>query len=319
MKSFLLRCALFLALLAGLLWMLTYITDSDLHRRQTGPFQTWNEAASGQLNADILILGSSHAHVQIDPAGLQHIWPGLKIYNAGIDGYTWPVHLAWYRFYRRFNKQPQVIILNVDYQEFSKSALRINPLQFLPFTNDSSVRRALHEMDMPWPRVQVPFLKYRGEANALLAALRPSQPLPGEYSKCAHADGFMPVEAHWDEALFLQNPQPDEAKINLDSSVWHSFLHFKKACFQKGIQLITVFTPHYSRISALIPEGPAYRAWLRHNIEPEALFVDCASQPYSNDTAFFYNSNHLNARGAAAFTQAFADSLSLLLPARANH
>jgi hypothetical protein len=308
-KSFLLRCALFLALLAGVLWLLTRITDADLRRRKTGRLKAWNEMAAGMLNADLLIMGSSHARVQVNPKLLAPLFPQWRIYNAGMDGYTFPVQLARYQFYRRFNKTPQVLLLCLDYMEFGKSEFRIDPIQFLPYASDSSVLRALLDMGVSWPRVCIPFLKYRGEANVVLAALVAGASLPGERNVSSGPDGFMPVQEHWSEEAFLRDTMQEHYRVLFDSGIWHSFQHFRQQCRDEGITLVTVFTPHHSRFRTKMKDGEAYRNWLRRMLEPQTPFIDFSEAPFCADTSLFYNPTHLNAKGTEVFTRALADSL----------
>lgn len=265
--------------------------------------------AAGKVNADLLIMGSSHAHVNVNPQDLAGVFPGWRIYNAGIDGYTFPVQLAQYRFYRRTNKAPRAILLCLDYMEFDRSAFRIDHFQFLPFTNDSSVRHALLAMHVAWPRVMIPFLKYRGEASTMMDALRPGASFPGESKMSLRPDGFMPVNESWQEEQFLSDTVRDHHRVLFDSSIWQAFQGFRQDCQKERITLITVFTPHYSLLVHKILEATEYRNWLRNHLEPATPFIDFSTAPFCADTALFYNATHLNAKGAEIFSRALADSL----------
>ncbi|MBS1629106.1 MAG: hypothetical protein JST27_03515 [Bacteroidetes bacterium] len=308
MKTFLMRCVCFLALALATLWLLTAFTDSRLHNRDKGRFKVWNEIANGKINADLLIMGSSHAHVQVNPKLLQPLFPGGNIFNAGMDGYTFPVQLARYHFYRRHNKKPRCILLCVDYLEFGNSEFKIDRIQFLPYTYDTSIRNALSIMGVSWPRVYLPFLKYRGESQALIAGISPTLSLAGDQD-FSQSNGFMPVNSHWSETAFQQDTTRETHQILFEPRFWLSFEELRRQCLQEHIQLITVFTPHHSRFVQKIPGATAYRNWLRSQLEPQTPFIDFSNAAFCADTSLFYNPSHLNEKGANTFSLALADSL----------
>ncbi len=225
MKSFLVRLLLFATLLIGLQSALTRFTDTRLRARNSGRMKVWHEIEAGKINADVLIIGNSHAHVQVNPRLLQAAFPGKHIYNLGLEGYTFDLQLARYRFYLHHNKAPEAIIFCADYFQFNRSKWAVDKPQFLPYMYDSAVSHALLHIGVSKTKTLIPFLKYRGEANAVMAAITGASPLPEDAYDRRGWDGYEPMAYHWNEQAF----KADTARANLtpivDSAVWHSFRH----------------------------------------------------------------------------------------------
>ncbi len=309
MKSFLLSLLLFAMLIVGLLSALTRFTDVRLRARNSGRMKVWHQIEAGRINADVLVVGNSHAHVQVNPRLLQGAFPGKRIYNLGLEGYTFDLQLARYRFYRRYNKAPQAIIFCADYFQFNKSKWAVDKPQFLPYMYDIAVRKALLSIGVSKTKAIIPFLKYRGEANAVMAAITGSSPLPEDAYDRHGWDGYEPMAFHWNESAF----NADTTRANLtpvvDSAVWHSFLAFLNECRTQGTKVYVVFTPHHLRYVAKLYGGTAYKSWLTQGLAGRIPFIDFSGALFCGDTALFYNGTHLNEKGADIFSAALVDSL----------
>ena len=85
MKKFLLHTLLFFALL----WVLAFTADciitSKLRKERTSPFAVWNDIYDHKIESDVLVMGSSRAYVQFNPAVIDTIL-GVNSYNLGMDG-----------------------------------------------------------------------------------------------------------------------------------------------------------------------------------------------------------------------------------------
>ena len=309
MKSFLLRLMLFTALIGGLLTALTRFTDKRLRARNEGQMKVWHQAEAGMINADVLVIGNSHAHVQVNPRLLQAAFPGKRIYNLGLEGYTFDLQLARYKFYRRYNKALEAVIFCVDYFQFNKSKWAVDKPQFLPYMYDSAVSKALLSIGVSRTKTLLPFLKYRGEANAVMAAITGASPLPEDAYDRRGWDGFEPMPYHWNEKAF----NADTARANLtpvvDSAVWHSFEGWLRECALQHINVFVVFTPHHRRYVAKVIDEAGYKLWLRNQLAEHISFIDFSNAPFCADTTLFYNGTHLNEKGADIFSAALADSL----------
>jgi hypothetical protein len=67
MKKFLLKTLLYLSLIFSLFAIIVFITNSGLRKSDFGNLKEWREVLAGEVNADVLINGSSRAWVQYNP------------------------------------------------------------------------------------------------------------------------------------------------------------------------------------------------------------------------------------------------------------
>lgn len=313
MIRFLVRLALFVALIVGVLWALTTVIDARLRRVSTGRMQSWRQMRSGCINADVLISGNSHARVQIDPSVIEAAFPGRRCYNLGIEGYGFDTEVSRYDFYRRYNRRPRLLIQCADYAVFTASRWKADRIQFLPYIDDAALRENLHRIGFPKWKLSLPFLKYFGEPGAALAALTGRTPLQDDNTG-QKANGFSPVDRYWSDADFreaLRRHAFPAAKIEAGSR--SLFEALARRCRAEDVKLIVVFTPHQQRFCEQIADAAAgYRSKVAAMVvDNGATFIDFSNLPLCQDTSFFYNGSHLNRKGAAIFSAALADSLRL--------
>ncbi len=310
MKKFLLHLCFFAALIIAALSGVTRFTDLRLRARSTGRMKAWYNIAQGRINADILILGSSHAHVQVNPRIIAAAFPGQSVYNLGLDGYTFDIQLARYQFYRRYNKKPKLLIVCLDYFEFSKSKWEADRVQFLPYLYDTAIQRGLKSIGFSQVKCYAPFLKYRGEGNAVRAAMTNASPLHDDDNERPGFAGFEPRDFSWKEDFFLRDVKNKaHTTPSVDSAIWRRFLQFRQECKNESVAVCAAFTPHQFRYLERVTGASAYRDWLRAAIGRQTYFFDFSLAQFCGDTSCFYNGTHVNAGGADVFSAALADSL----------
>lgn len=295
-----------------MLWALTTAIDARLRRVSTGRMQSWRQMRSGRINADILINGNSHARVQVDPSVIEAAFPGQRCYNLGIEGYGFDMEVARYGFYRRYNSKPRLLIQCADYAVFTASHWKADRVQFLPYIDDTALRKNLQRIGFPKWKLRLPFLKYFGEPGAALAALTDRTPLQGD-DMGQRANGFSPVDQYWSDAEFqeaLRRRAFPVASIEVESR--DLFEALARQCRTEDVKLIVVFTPHHQRFCEQIIDAVAYRSRVAAMAAGDgATFIDFSNLPLCQDTSFFYNGSHMNRKGAAIFSAALADSLRL--------
>ena len=77
-------------------------------------YPVWNDIHSGNINADLLIMGSSRAWRHIDPNVLEDSLE-LSSYNLGMDGQHLPMQLWRYETLLKKNHAPRVIVYSLDF------------------------------------------------------------------------------------------------------------------------------------------------------------------------------------------------------------
>ncbi len=85
-------------------------------------------------------------------------------------------------------------------------------------------------------------------------------------------------------------------------------------CKEKGIQLVIVFPPAYYESYQYFKNLPdVFKIYQDLTNEYRIPFFNYADSPLSKSTENFYNSQHLNKKGATKFSVIFAEDLNKVL------
>jgi len=274
----------------------------------------------GEINADLIINGSSKALVQVDPTIIDSIL-GTNSYNLGLDGSPFIPQKALFELYIRSNKKPKIVV-----QVVSNGTLRslddgfLNPVKFAPYLEIPEVKKhikltgAFSSFDYI-----VPLLKYSGspfELSTGLLSLFNITLIKNEDIK-----GYMPNKTSWqDKEKNHQDQHPNQIvntppnisqKIKeftlLDSISCSLFEKFLEECRISNIIVFVVFPPIHHQDSYTIKNNAYYSLVAK---KYNAYFLD-----YSRDSSFvynkdyFYNTQHLNIRGAKKFSNRLATDI----------
>ncbi len=90
----------------------------------------------------------------------------------------------------------------------------------------------------------------------------------------------------------------------MNKALIKSFSQYIKSSKQKGINLILVYPPTYHEAHSLIKSRDAtIKLYEQIAIENNVLFLDYSSDQSFRSKDLFYNSQHLNKKGAELFTK----------------
>ena len=131
MKRFIYNLLLFCLLPLPFLYGLQMIVDSGLKKSNHLLYAEWNDIYNGEINADLIVMGSSRAELQISPTILDRNLK-LNTYNLGISAWTFPMQYARFKIYLKHNAKPRYIVHSLDLQMFSRREDLFNYQQFLP-------------------------------------------------------------------------------------------------------------------------------------------------------------------------------------------
>ena len=113
MRLFLKRFLLFLLLLAVSLPVFDFLLSKLLQQSSRPSVEGWYNLMSKQIDADLVIVGSSRAKNHIDPVILDSVLH-TNAYNLGMSGTRFNLQTAQYELYRSHNKKPEVIVFCID-------------------------------------------------------------------------------------------------------------------------------------------------------------------------------------------------------------
>ena len=114
------RCIAFSLLVFLGLWTVQHFWLIGLRRYRTLDLGTLNKVISGNVNADILVVGSSRAQHGFDPRIISR-QTKKSVYNIGLDGTQIDLQAALFFTYLRHNRKPEFLILSLDVHNLSST------------------------------------------------------------------------------------------------------------------------------------------------------------------------------------------------------
>ena len=304
------RILAFFVLFAVELWVVDRAITAGLRRIRTSDFGVSNRIMTGQVNADIIISGSSRALVHYDPRIIAAA-TGHTAFNIGVNGSQTDMQLAVLQSYLQHNARPRLVVHNLDLFSFVSSREIYNPAQYLPYLDEEPVYAGIRRVyPDAWKWKYLPLYGYVVEDMRFTWMLG-LKGLLGYQPPEDHIQGFVPRHLPWTgdfEAFRAGNPQG--ARFEIEPRGLRDVEELIQTCQRKGIALLLVYSPEYTEMQAL--ERNRSEVFARFRELSERFHVplwDYSDSPLSRVRGNFYNSQHLNAEGAAAFSKLLAERL----------
>ena len=264
----------------------------------------------GRVNADIIISGSSRATYHYDPRVIEST-TGRTTFNIGKVGSQTDVQVAVLKAYLEHNRKPSLIVHNLDAFSFVTTQEIFEPAQYVPYLDDQTLYESLRPFDPNLAKSRyLPLYGYIVE-DMNFAWFTGVRALLGRYPKEDYYRGFSPRDKEWtDEFERFKRGKPHGVSFAIEPAGVEALGQLIQLCKQNGIQLVLVYSPEYSEMQALTNNRIAifetFRELANRNHVPLWDFSDWT---HDGDRTYFYNSQHLNAKGA----EAFSDDLALRL------
>lgn len=287
------------------------LIGAGLRSIRTSGLGAFNRAMAGEVNAEILISGSSRALVHYDPAILRGA-TGRSTYNLGLNASHLDVQLGVLRAYLAKNRKPQLLVQNLDLHSLKLSTNIYNAAQFVPYLSEPHIYAALRKIEPDlWKSRLLPLYGYVA-ADMRYTWILGVLALFGVQPPEDHFDGYNPRDLSWtgDFDQFRQ-AHPDGVEIEIQPEARALLVELLALCRAEGIRVCLVYSPEYHEMVALTRNRPAlFAEFSRIAEEGGAEFLDFSAWPPSTNRALFYNSQHLNRAGATAFTADLASRLT---------
>jgi hypothetical protein len=305
------RLTLFFSLLVTLLFVAGFLIDTGLRRIPTGPFGVYNRLMNGDIDAEVLVTGSSRALNGFDPR-IIHDVTGARAYNIGINGSQTDMQVAVLKAYLRHNPKPALIVHSLDSFSFVTSRSGVwFPGQYLPYLKEQGIYDGLRAVDREaWKARYLPLYGYAVE-DMNFTWLTGLKALLGRFPAEDRYLGFQPRDAAWSEEFaHFKDAAASGVRFPIEPQGVRDLEELLATCRAQGIRVLLVYSPVYVEMQRLE----------RNRDEIFGLFGDLAGRygaplwdysgsAVSRDRGNFVNSQHLNASGAAAFSRQFADQL----------
>jgi hypothetical protein len=312
MKRLLLKILLFLIPIILVSPGLDYLLSGVLKRSYSyadGEYPTWNDLYAGKINSDIVIYGSSRAWVHINP---RMISDSLKTtaYNLGINGHDFRLQYFRHLLLLENNSKPKLIIQNLDVGTLFKLPDLYNPDQFLPYMlHNKQMKHATiafngyHSYDY-----EIPLIRYYGKKEAIIHILKilihPSANVP------MRIRGYQAQDSKWNDDLEKAIEKMGSYRVILDSSIIHLFENYLNECRQNNIKIILAYSPEFIEGQKFVSNrSEIIELYNQISKKYDIPFYDYSTDTISYRRQYFYNSGHMNKKGAELFTAKLIDEL----------
>lgn len=164
MKRFLIHLAFWLLFASIAAVFFDVMISSGLKKTDIRKYSVWNDIYKGDINAEVLVIGSSRAWCGYNTFILDSLLE-CNSYNLGLDGHPFDAQLIRYKTYRRFNLKPSLIIVNTDFLSslHNSAESQYEREQYFPYINDSILINSIAEVKhITWLERHVPLIRYFG-------------------------------------------------------------------------------------------------------------------------------------------------------------
>lgn len=275
-----------------------------------GEYEVWNDIYDANIDCDLAIYGSSRAWVQIDPKIMKDTL-NLISYNFGIDGHNFWLQYLRHSEFLKNNSAPKSILIAVDVFSLDKRPDLYNKEQFLPylFWKKEIQNYTISYEGLNFVDYYLPLTRYFGVIDIFnLITLN--------YLKSTEnyrVAGFRAMDSEWNDDFQIAKSKMESYKAKIDPASKKLFERFIHECDSLDIQLILAYTPEYIDGQNFISNrSEIVEMFSNYARENDLIFLDYSSDSICLDKSNFYNSTHLNRRGATKFTKKLARDLKNL-------
>ena len=302
MKRFIKGLMIMCLLTYAFAFLLDACITTGLRRTDIRKYAVWNDIYNKEINADLVVIGSSRVWCGYNTYLLDSLLC-CNSYNLGIDGHPLDFQLIRYNTYRRFNRAPEVLLINVDFLSTLHNTAdpQYEREQFFPYVCDKTLMSLVSEtkhisvLDRFVPLYR--YYGYREEIENGIASF---------FGKKSFKDGglhkgFRGEESVWEGSRVSTKDTIMYATINTDViDLLDSFV--SSAC-DEGISVFfvksPVYIPLFSRFGNVTETDSIFNGIAgKYNVP----VLDYYYSDVSADSTNFTNSSHLNGRGAELFT-----------------
>ncbi len=297
------RIIAFVGLFTAVSFATDWAVNHGLRNISQSDYGVSNRLMTGRANAEIVISGSSRALTHFDSRIIQSI-TGRTTFNIGRNGSQTDMQVAFLKTYLRHNAKPKLVVHNLDLFSFVTSREIYDPAQYLPYINEEAIYTAVRRIyPDAWKWKYLPLYGYLVE-DMRFTWIRGLAGLVGIQPEEDHFQGYLPRYSRWTgDFERYKRDNPAGVKFEIEPQGVRDLREIAEVCRSQGIPLLFVYTPEYYEIQQL--ESNRLEVFGKfHEIchEFQVPLWDYSESPISKDRSNFYNSQHLNAEGANAFS-----------------
>lgn len=298
MKKFVKKCILFV-----LIWYIpALLVDVTLSKmlQPSGDLYSWKDIYANNVNADLLIFGSSRTHFGFNPKIIEDSL-NIKVYNLGLINSRIQIdYLRLLEHLRICTYKPKYVTLEIDYFTFENINSISRHWQLYPYLlYNKNIFQYTYEMDgFKIGYYYCPLARYLGNIKELI---KNSQ----EGSVSNYYNGYCPAYYYFNPQW---TPNGDTTKMTatIDQNKIYLLSKFITTCNNNDIKLNLVYAPEFYGVSDKVTNRDSIADMIKEIAKRNNIpYADLSHPAFDKDTAYFYNMRHVNWHGADKFTSEY--------------
>jgi hypothetical protein len=270
----------------------------------------WQATARGEVNADLVIIGSSRALVHFDCETIAGITQHSCV-NLGVNASRPNIQSPVLALYLQRNRAPRVIVVAADVATLAPAA-DFNVNEFLPHLGEPLLFDAFVRLkpELYADRYVPLYALSQLGAPALIDSVKGWLGRTGKAER--RPTGWMPMDVPWDGNLeeFIKNNPQGKAFERTDEGA-AQFAALLALAKGSGARVVVAYPPELAEWYPYATNRAAILAELKAITAAKgADYLDYTASPLTRSRENFYNSTHLKAEGARRFSEDFAGDVS---------
>ncbi|PZX47649.1 hypothetical protein [Algoriphagus chordae] len=300
-------------ILYGFLFFVDYAVTIGIRNSNFEDIPAWKDLFEGKIDDDLVILGSSRAYNHFDPKQIEEK-TGISTYNLAFTGTVYRQQKMKLLTYLNYNPRPKILAWVLDLHTFTESDNFYGYEKLIAFNEYMEVKIALQTYNL-YPNTYqfLPLSKYGNRPVIMWMGLK--NYFFGSKEPLSVYKGYSGRDLKWDGSEFEKL-----RKVNIDG-VFTEFSKSEIDDFEKvinklkedEIDIILIFSPIYAKVLEYENNSKSiisnYKDMAR---KLDVSFLDYSQLEINRDTVYFYNANHLNAKGVKKFMTLFSRDINML-------
>jgi hypothetical protein len=289
------------------------ILNNGLKKFNSHTYNRLAELLENKTSYDILFIGSSRTHSNINPSVIDSIC-NLSSYNAGIEGGNIFEFKMIFDAYLENHPAPKYLFLTIDLTSFNLTRKIFKHIQYYPFINNTVINNYLCNAGHNTTHLHLlPFLEYTEyddytKNNCLKGYMNKNEILMGDFQYKGFLSNTSNSISDKDTSMITTTSTISELGKNLLQSILQT-------CKEKNIQAIITYAPEYKKGLQKHISNSTNILNVIHSISinNKIPFLKDDALAICNNPKLFANIGHLNRFGAQEYSKLLAEKINKLI------